>query len=261
MNKNNWELICRFREEFKSYVESTKGLFGDLKLLQEQIREKEKLPFYEIENPIVYNKAIDEISTDDEIKLIVIGDNPGKDEQLDMNQRYLVGQAGKLGNGFFRNNPELSIDFRKNVLIMNKTPLHTAKTVQLKYFKNSEISDINNLLVESQLKMAQLISDLHKGLVRGTEIGDRKPELWLVGYSELKEKGLFQDFKRKLVENYLDGDSLMGTEWDYVKVYQHFSMNRFSIDLKQFCTHSLDKNLAQNLSDLGQLHRKEIFGF
>ena len=51
--------------------------------------------------------------------------------------------------------------------------------------------------------MAQLISDLHKGLVRGTEIGDRKPELWLVGYSELKEKGLFQDFKRKWTDREL----------------------------------------------------------
>ena len=60
---------------------------------------------------------MDRLTPDDEIKLIVIGDNPGKDEQLTKNQRYLVGQAGKIADGFFKRNPELGIDFRKNVVI------------------------------------------------------------------------------------------------------------------------------------------------
>ena len=47
-----------------------------------------------MQTPIVYNTALDEITKNDDIKLIVIGDNPGKDEQLLQNQKYLVGQAG-----------------------------------------------------------------------------------------------------------------------------------------------------------------------
>ena len=41
-----------------------------------------------------------------------------------------VGQAGKLAARFFRE--ELGLEFRREVLVVNKTPLHTPKTAELR---------------------------------------------------------------------------------------------------------------------------------
>ena len=52
------------------------------------------------------------------------------------------------------------------------------------------------------------------------------------------------------------GDMDAGLE--QVLVFQHFSMNRFTIDLAQ---HSKkDLSLAEEIKELGKLHREEIFG-
>ena len=72
--------------------------------LQKKAAQNTNNVFYSFETPIVYNRDLDKITQDDEIKLIVIGDNPGKDEQLQKNNRYLVGQAGKLADSFFKKN-------------------------------------------------------------------------------------------------------------------------------------------------------------
>ena len=189
----------------------------------------------------MYNRALDEIAENDEIKLFVIGDNPGKDEQLLKNNKYLVGQAGKLGEGFFRKNPELGIDFRKNVIILNKTPVHSAKTAQLKYIAKNGGQKIANLIEETELWMAEETANLAKKL---------NSEIWLVGYSELKPKGIFVKYRDQL-KKYAD--------WEKIFVYQHFSMNRFSIDLKEFMQVHKELSLKEALFQLGTLHKNEIF--
>ena len=212
---------------------------------------------YELQTPIVYNTALDEITKNDDIKLIVIGDNPGKDEQLLKNQKYLVGQAGKLGNSFFKNHDELGIDFRKNVIILNKTPIHSAKTNQLKKFATFGGKEIENLIKETQIWMAQETAKLHQKLLQGSENKDF-PQLWLVGYSELKEKGIFTDYKNELKKQYQTSEEAKNA-WDNVFVYQHFSMNRFSIDLKEFSTENKNLDLKTQLKTLGKKHKDEIF--
>ncbi|MDE6718512.1 MAG: hypothetical protein K2J68_01460, partial [Treponemataceae bacterium] len=216
-------------------------------------------PPYPVQTPVVYNRALDEITRDDEIRLIVIGDNPGKDEQLEKNNRYLVGQSGKIAEGFFRKNPALGIQFRKNAIILNKTPIHTAKTSHLKFLaKNSE--RIARLILQSQIWLAQKTAQLHKALLAS--------ELWLVGYAELKPKGIFVPYRDALLEEYR-GEKNYGAEnrkaWERVFVYQHFSMNRFLIDLKEFsgaenCAAFDEASLKKNLEALGAKHRREIFG-
>ena len=132
MTEEQWKVFCKFKKELKSKVEEWAESAPALSRLQREAALAAKTPLYPFETTVVYNRALDDLTPEDQIKLIVIGDNPGKDEQLAKNNRYLVGQAGKIAEGYFRRNPELGVDFRKNVIILNKTPVHSAKTNQLK---------------------------------------------------------------------------------------------------------------------------------
>lgn len=257
MTNFQWECFNKFCTTFKDMVTQWNNQAKSLILVQEKAMDFFKNVDYELQTPIVYNTALDEITQNDEIKLIVIGDNPGKDEQLAKNQKYLVGQAGKLGNNFFKNHEELGIDFRKNVIILNKTPIHSAKTNQLKKFATFGGKEIENLIKETQIWMAQETAKLHQKLLQGSENKDY-PQLWLVGYSELKEKGIFTDYKNELKKQYQTSEEAKNA-WDNVFVYQHFSMNRFSIDLKEFSTENKNLDLKTQLKTLGKKHKDEIF--
>lgn len=257
MTNFQWECFNKFCTTFKDMVTQWNNQAKSLIIVQEKAMEFFKNVDYELQTPIVYNTALDEITQNDEIKLIVIGDNPGKDEQLIKNQKYLVGQAGKLGNNFFKNHDELGIDFRKNVIILNKTPIHSAKTNQLKKFATFGGKEIENLIKETQIWMAQETAKLHQKLLQNSENKDF-PQLWLVGYSELKEKGIFTEYKNELKKQYQTSEEAKKA-WANVFVYQHFSMNRFSIDLKEFSTENKNLDLKTQLKTLGKKHKDEIF--
>ncbi len=261
MTETQFNAIENFREEYKAKCGEWSAFCAELVPLQKSASQKDTPP-YPVQTPVVYNRALDEITRDDEIRLIVIGDNPGKDEQLEKNNRYLVGQSGKIAEGFFRKNPALGIQFRENAIILNKTPIHTAKTSHLKFLaKNSE--RVAQLILESQIWLARKTAQLHKALA-----AEKNPcELWLVGYAELKPKGIFVPYRDALLQEYL-GEENRGAEiceaWKRVFVYQHFSMNRFLIDLKEFsgaenCAAFDEAALKKNLEALGAKHRREIF--
>lgn len=252
-----WEYFNNFCNSFKNKVTEWNNQAKSLIVVQNKAKDFFNNVDYELQTPIVYNTALDEITQNGEIKLIVIGDNPGKDEQLTKNQKYLVGQAGKLGNNFFKNHDELGIDFRKNVIILNKTPVHSAKTNHLKKFASFGGKEIEDLIKETQIWMAQETAKLHQNLLKVSENKDF-PQLWLVGYSELKEKGIFTDYKNELKKQYQTSEESKNA-WDNVFVYQHFSMNRFSIDLKEFSTENKNLDLKTQLKTLGKKHKDEIF--
>ena len=118
MNKQQWEYFCNFKKEFKDKIDEWEKRIPNLMELQKKAALDAKTPAYSFETPIVYNRDLDKITIADDIRLIVIGENPGKDEQLSKNNRYLVGQAGKIADGYFKKNPCLNVDFRKNVIIL-----------------------------------------------------------------------------------------------------------------------------------------------
>ena len=242
MTREQYIAFDAFRNEFKAKITEWNSLAPELLKLQKEAAKDAKTPSYSFETPIVYNRALDEITENDEIKIIVIGDNPGKDEQLLKNNKYLVGQAGKLGEGFFKKHPELGIDFRKNAIILNKTPVHTAKTNQIKYLLKNGSQEIKNLLEETQVWMAQKTAELSEKI---------NAEIWLVGYSELKPKGLFSRY-RETLKTYANLKNLF--------VFQHFSMNRFTIDLANFQTQHKNLSLKESIETLGKEHLREIFG-
>ena len=260
MTDNQWKIFCDFKNDLKKMITKWQELFPNLKDLQKQAAIIAKTPDYPFETPIVYNLALEEISKNDEIKLIVIGDNPGKDEQLAKNNKYLVGQAGKIAEGFFKRNESLGIDFRKNVIILNKTPIHSAKTSQLKTIARLGGEKISEFIKESQIWMAKRTAQLHIEM-NNQILQENQTELWLVGYSELKEKGLFLNYRDEL-KKYYSADDKSKSNWQKVFVYQHFSMNRFTIDLKNYIEKKIDncKIDREILHELGQIHRTEIFG-
>ena len=250
MTQKQWEAFCEFRKEMKSLCDRWSVLAPELFPLQKAAADAGETPEYPLETAVVYNRAYDEITRDDEIKLIVIGDNPGKEEQLAVNNKYLVGQSGRIAQGFFSRNPELQTDFRKNAIIINKTPVHTAKTNQIKYLLKNGSPEITNIIEESQKEMARLAAALQQNL---------GCQLWLVGYAELKPKGIFSLYRDTLKAQYTAKDGSMKKDWDNVYVFQHFSMNRFLIDLKEFRTKNPSISLSMAIQSLGHLHRDEIF--
>lgn len=245
MTENQWSAFSAFRQSFKAKTEEWSAFSERLMPLQKAAL-MGKTPEYPLETPVVYNRALDEITPEDDIRLLVIGDNPGKDEQLSKNNKYLVGQAGKIGAGFFARNPELGIDFRKNVIILNKTPVHSAKTAQLNYIRKNGGAEIRRLIEESQIWMAEHTAALLNAL--------ETAELWLVGYSELKDKGIFTSYK-----NALRSACRNDRVWERVFVFQHFSMNRFTIDLDAFRRKNSSLSLMQSIHALGTLHKEELF--
>ena len=250
MTEKQWKYFCDFKKELKQKIEEWTERAPKLTDLQKEAARLAKNTEYSFETPVVYNRALDDVQPQDDIKLIVIGDNPGKDEQLKINNRYLVGQAGKIAEGYFRRNPELGVDFRRNVIILNKTPIHSAKTIQLNTIAKLGGPEISGLIKESQIWMAEKTAALHAEL--GTE-------LWLVGYSELKDKKIFCPYRDTLKACLINSKKAV---WNRVYVFQHFSMNRFTIDLSDYVKAEKKENapLESNIHELGVLHKKEIFG-
>ena len=279
MTDFQWKCFCKFKEEFSYKVEEWKKSAPELTELQREAAAQAKTPDYPFETSVVYNRDLDKLTPADEIKLIVIGDNPGKDEQLAKNNRYLVGQAGKIADGFFKKNPELGVDFRKNVIILNKTPVHSAKTIQLKKMMQLGGSKIEDLILESQLWMAEKTAEFYAEFLKTSEVGTSNsgaadstcvshPELWLVGYSELKDKRFFAPYRDKLKSTICGGESpcKSPSAWESLYVFQHFSMNRFTIDLHEQTENDSSNcggqhdSLLQKIHYVGKKHREEIFG-
>ena len=258
MTDFQWESFCKFRKEVKEEIEkwTSTGEKCSLSELQKKLLKEEKVPDYNIETPVVYNRDWDLLTKEDDIKLIIVGDNPGKNEQLKINNRYLVGQAGKLADGFFKKYSQLGVDFRKNVLIVNKSPVHTAKTKMIKALMKAGCDELRKMIMESQIFMAEKTAILQRQLVWGALHGNGTvPELWLVGYSELKNKGIFEEYKNKLLE------SLSKEEIEkYIYVFRHFSKNCFSNEFNSFLKNDRENlSVEEILHNIGEIHRKEIF--
>jgi hypothetical protein len=236
----------RFRKKkdaFKQRVEEWNLRYPDLKEVL-----SDKYP-YEIKNPIVYNVQLDEI-VPEKVKYILVGDNPGKNEQ--QHERYLIGQAGKQAKNFFES--LLVEDFYSEVLILNKTPVHTKGTSDLKDL----YGNYQDLLRETQEYMANLIFKLH---------GILGCEVWITGFSGCRNsdgkwlnenrKGSYNlnqqvtpFFFEKIRELYR-GSSLSKSFF----IFKHFSYGNFRKDLNQADT---NLGLREKLDQIGSGYRNEL---
>jgi hypothetical protein len=276
MQRQAYEAIARARKEFRSLVEAWSAENSYLLEAQEKVRQEKGYEDYRVETSVVYNRALDDIGPEDEpIKIILVADNPGKNEQLAANNRYLVGQSGKLAEGWFKR--ELDIDFRHEVLILNKTPVHTPKTAELGLLKKHagmHRERLEALLAGSQAAMAALAWGLYANLrtgagsdpARGSDPAHSEPwpVLWISGLGELRSGGLFEVYRDELIrcmakEAKLAKAKKLGSDpQSGVWAFNHFSMNQFAIEVKKKARPR--KPLLEELGRIGRENRERVFG-
>jgi hypothetical protein len=247
MTEASWNQFAKARTHYRNEIKKMLRKMPELQAVQQKFVDS-RSPSYKVETPIVYNVALDDINKESEIRLILVADNPGRREQAAENRRYLVGPSGKIAEKFFRDNPVLGIDFRKNVIILNKTPIHTPRTVELKELCRLCGDTLRTVLENSQRSMARLLFDFHQAFVSG----NNKPiPVWIIGYSEMKQGKVFEAYTDELKAIYSD-NTLMNS----IFLYRHFSMNQFTIDLKQQAVDG--ESLARTLNRIGKAYRERF---
>jgi hypothetical protein len=248
LNRSAWNKFVKIREHFRVTTEELSSSIPNLKKLQQELantRAEAKNSIYTVETPVVYNSALDDVTIDDEIKLIIVADNPGRREQMAENRRYLVGPSGKIAMKFFIDNPSLGIDFAKNVIILNKTPIHTPRTNELRQLCKMETASekLSLALEESQRNMADLLFEFHTAL---------DVPVWIIGYCEMRKGGIFEVYTEKLKQLYAYNEEM----YKQLYFYRHFSMNQFTIDLKQQA--KPNENVQNSLMRIGTAYRERI---
>jgi hypothetical protein len=231
---------------YAATVESYRALAEELAAMPEICKAVKQLvagrtPAYEVLRPAVFNSDLNEKSA---YKMILVADNPGRREQEA--GRYLVGPSGKIAEGFFSKNPNLGIDFRADVLILNKTPIHTPRTVELKELCRIGGERVADAVRSSQGAMAELLASFWRAL--------GKVPVWIIGYSEMKRGGIFEPYTEKLKALCAADKVFAGS----VFFYRHFSMNQFTIDLSK--QRGKSEALAESLARIGASYRERVLG-
>jgi len=239
MKSNKWE---KFEDAKQFFEDKMKELENDVKKLECSVPTLKSILQ---EHPIVHNRALEKADAD-KIRLILVADNPGEEERVHKGYLVKTGMAGKLARNFF-NTPSpytenLGIyNFEENVIVLNKTPIHSRKTDDLKQLRR-QLRDIGgpnvNILEKSQVDMAEILFKFHEAL--------NKP-IWIVGYGEMK--GIFKTYTGELINP--EREKMC----EQIYIYHHFSNNRFIRDMNdnEVCN-------VEELKQLGKDHRNEILG-
>jgi len=247
MKRAAWNQFEKARDHYRGEIQRLLLKLPELRAVQQKLVNS-RSPSYAVDTPIVYNSALDDVNHNSELRLILVADNPGRREQMAENRRYLVGPSGKIAEKFFRDNPSLGIDFRNNVIILNKTPVHTPRTEELKELCRLGGTALETALIESQRLMARLLLEFHHALAGGN---GTSPPVWITGYSAMKKGGVFEAYTNELKAIY-DGTKLK----DSIFLYRHFSMNQFTIDLKQQAVPG--EPLEKTLERIGVTYRERF---
>lgn len=198
-------VLDRFQKQVELWISQNSALEGAIENLNIIVQKKS---VYKVENSVVFNKNLRKIR-DDGPKYILVADNPGMDEQKSENLCYLIGKSGQMARNFFVNSG-LVTDFDCEVAVLNKSCIHTHSTTDLKKLK-----EYKGLIVESQRFMADVAINIQK--IYGSK-------LWIIGCSELHEKGIFAPYLQRLNERHsTDAWHLK----DQAYFYPHFSYGNF----------------------------------
>lgn len=246
MTETAWKAFTKVREKHRKYSAVLGASLPDLAAAQKRLIAGRQGGAYPLETPVVYNQALDDVKREDDIRLILAADNPGRREQAAENRRYLVGPSGKIADRFFRGHPELGIDFRKNVIILNKTPIHTPRTAELHELGRIGGPEIAAAIMESQRDMVRLLADFYRAL--------RPVPVWIIGYSEMRRKGIFEIYTEELKQLCRRETGL----YESLYFYRHFSMNQFTIDLGK--QRLQGESVQETLERLGAAYRERILG-
>jgi hypothetical protein len=219
MDDNSFKRFAELRASFRDQVDVWSNSLPGLRDAQLALAAETGETGYPLETPVVYNKALDDIGRDSCITWIVVADNPGKNEQLADSNRYLVGRSGITAERFFAR--QLGVDFRREVVIINKTPIHTPKTAQLRRLAVI-YPEIRPVMQDSQRFMAGLLAEMQKALA---------VPVWVMGISELGPRGLFAPWSAALKLAYAGAPA---SDRNRLYALKHFSMGAFATDMKKY---------------------------
>lgn len=233
------------RDYYKDFCAASAKKVPHLKQWQQQLVAERRGPRYEVETPVVYNKALDSVTQSSDIKLILVADNPGRREQAACNRSYLVGPSGKIAEGFFKKNVvlESAIDFRRNVVILNKIPVHTPRTAELRVLKDIGGDAAATLITETQKESAHILLMFYKAL---------NVPIWIIGYSEMKKRGIFEVYTKELA-SFITQKLI---PQDDVFLFRHFSLNQFIGDLNK--QKQTNETVSASLCRIGSAYRERI---
>ncbi len=231
MTKSQFLDFLNVKKVFKKEIENLKFAIPHL---TEGISVLQDKP-YVVANPLVYNEKFDEVTQDFNIKYIWVTDNPGVKES--QQNRYGVGSSGTAGKNFMKGYG-LVEDFDREVLILNKSPIHTRVTADLAKFKT-----INPVYSDCQKLMAKLCFDLHSIL---------DCELWILGTSNLDK--IFNPFKTEFNNFYKSGTIL-----NKVFLYNHFSQGQFKKAYNIYKKENPDLSPNELCRLIGTENRKKLF--
>ena len=250
MKSTAWESFVKTRERYRDEIARLQKSLPGLQAVVQKLVDGHS-PSYRVETPAVYNSALDDINPDSKISMILVGDNPGRREQAAENRRYLVGPSGKIAEKFFSGNPSLGMDFRKNVIILNKTPIHTPRTAQLKDICRFGGKELETAIAQSQRFMAGILADFQQALC----IGGKPVPIWITGYSEMKKGGVFEVYTNEL-KNIYGPQGEKAAFGNTLFLYRHFSMNQFTIDLKKQTLPG--ESITETLARIGKAYRQRF---
>lgn len=271
-------------------VNSTSGkeevsIHDRVKKLEKRVEEwNGKFNFeFNLEDNIVFNKDLDNINEDMNIKYIILGDNPGNDEKKQ--KKYFYGEVGQEFRDFLIN--ELKINIEKEVIFLNKTLISTGSTDDLKgnrkELKNAEdelkkfeenISMKGNQDIEYQEKISELKSNIGKFKSKKKfssykEIQEcmaqftfflhnnfPNAEVWVTGGIN---NSLFNSFFNELNEVYSNNNKDL---FKKVLFFNHFSNKNFEYDfLKRYYNKTKEKfgipYIEKTLRELGEKNKNE----
>ena len=248
MEKAAWELFAKAREHYRKEIKKLQAKLPELQALQQRLVDSRSTVLagsasYVVETPVVYNGALDDVHPGSDIRMILVADNPGRREQAAENRRYLVGPSGKIAEKFFRDNPSMGIDFRANVIILNKSPIHTPRTAELKELCRLGGCGFEKAFDESQRLMARLLPEFQQAF--------NNIPVWITGYSEMKKGGVFEVYTNELKALYDKS-----RHKNKIFMFRHFSMNQFTIDLKKQAVKG--ETTVQTLERTGSAYRRRF---
>jgi len=246
MKQNTFQRFASLRDDFRERVAEWSAALPGLADAQRQLAIECGEAAYLLETPIVYNRALDDITAASDIEWVVVADNPGKREQEAAMNRYLVGRSGLVAERFFGR--ELGVDFRRQVAIINKTPVHTPKTAQLRRLAVIYPA-ARAILEESQRFMAAMVPALQQ--IFGARV-------WVMGLSEVRPHGLFEPWQQALTEAYANSgrDEKQRDLVSNLYGFNHFSMGSFATDLKR--RRGANEPIAQAVLRIGAENRARI---
>lgn len=207
---------------------------------------KKKLKQWGKSSEVVYNKQLDTIDIK-RVSIILVGDNPGNDEREV--ERYFVGKTGIAARCFFK--AEFAIvDFNKEVVVLNKTPIYTKESEML---RNVDM----RILEETQEYMGKLIYEIQKLTKAKLCIvgfgGCRKNKKWHIEkFSKTRYCACFWHTIRTL---YMQDKELMSK----VYIYKHFSRMCFFDDIASNVKYEDYDSLENVVLELGRQYSKELF--